>query len=349
MILVGQFDSPFVRRVAVTLHLYGMPFTRNAISVFTDAAEMARINPLVRIPSLVLDSGETLIDSAAILGALDEMVGPDRALSPPSGAARRRVLQATAMATGAIDKARVWVYERHFQPPGQRSKTKLARYETQLAGALSWLDAQIRDGCLCGPTRSQAGVTAAVLVFYLKLRVVPAFSELMAWENFRKPISFRGARLAHWSRSPWSNSEIETPQRTLKGHGEVEQRSEIPYIRRRKQRNDLVEVNRPTVCVDLIAHVATIAHVNRPTFLGFPSKLTEIRSCPLISVSDQFIEQFGRLRGDAAFARPGPVVGLKSARKADRATSQVAVKPPKSWPTCGRCLPGPNRCPRQPR
>ena len=89
MILVGQYDSPFVRRVGVTLHLYEIPFTRNAISVFTDAGEMAQINPLVRIPSLVLDSGETLIDSAAILDTLDEMVGPSRALTPASGAVRR--------------------------------------------------------------------------------------------------------------------------------------------------------------------------------------------------------------------------------------------------------------------
>ena len=104
MILVGQYDSPFVRRVGVTLHLYGIPFTRNAISVFTDVDEMARINPLVRIPSLVLDSGETLIDSAAILDTLDEMVGPSRALTPPSGTARRRVMQATALAAGAISE-----------------------------------------------------------------------------------------------------------------------------------------------------------------------------------------------------------------------------------------------------
>jgi len=177
MILVGQYDSPFVRRVAVTLHLYGMPFTRNAISVFTDADEMARINPLVRIPSLVLDGGETLIDSAAILDTLDEMVGPGRALTPPSGAARRRVLQATAMAAGAMDKAGAWAYERHFHPPGQRNQTMLARYEAQLAGALSWLDAQARDGHLCGPALSQADICAATLVFYLKLRVAPAFPE----------------------------------------------------------------------------------------------------------------------------------------------------------------------------
>ena len=177
MILVGQYDSPFVRRVGVTLHLYGIPFTRNAISVFADAAEMARINPLVRIPSIVLDSGETLIDSAAILDTLDAMVGPSRALTPPSGATRRRVLQATAMAAGAMDKAGAWVYERQFHPRGQRNETMLARYEAQLAGALSWLDVQTRDRHLCGPALTQADISAACLVSYLKLRVVPAFPE----------------------------------------------------------------------------------------------------------------------------------------------------------------------------
>jgi glutathione S-transferase len=53
----------------------------------------------------------------------------------------------------------------------------LARYEAQLAGALSWLDAQTRDGRLCGPALSQADISAATLVFYLKLRVAPAFPE----------------------------------------------------------------------------------------------------------------------------------------------------------------------------
>ena len=136
---------------------------------------MARINPLVRIPSLVLNSGETLIDSAAILDTLDEMVGPGRALTPPSGVERRQVLQATAMAVGAMDKAGAWVYERHFHPPGQRNEKLLERYAAQLAGALFWLDAQTRDGHLCGRALSQADISAGALVFYLKLRVAPAF------------------------------------------------------------------------------------------------------------------------------------------------------------------------------
>ena len=101
MILVGQYDSPFVRRVAVTLHHYHMPFSRNTISVFGDAAKMKKINPLIRIPSLILENGETLIDSVAIIDYLDEMAGPARALVPPHGAERRKIMQATALAHGA--------------------------------------------------------------------------------------------------------------------------------------------------------------------------------------------------------------------------------------------------------
>ena len=86
MILVGQYDSPYVRRVAISLKLAGLQFTRNTASVFADAEEMRRINPLGRIPSLVLDDGEVLIDSAAILDYIDELIGPERALLPARGA-----------------------------------------------------------------------------------------------------------------------------------------------------------------------------------------------------------------------------------------------------------------------
>ncbi len=104
MILVGQYDSPYVRRVAVTLHHYGIPFTRNPISVFSDATDMARINPLVRIPSLILDDGEVVIDSSAIIDYLDEVAGPPKALTPRWGAERRHVMQLIAVACGATDK-----------------------------------------------------------------------------------------------------------------------------------------------------------------------------------------------------------------------------------------------------
>ena len=52
MILVGQMDSPFVRRVAVTLNLYAMPFEREIISVYGDADAVRKINPLGKVPAV---------------------------------------------------------------------------------------------------------------------------------------------------------------------------------------------------------------------------------------------------------------------------------------------------------
>src|SRR5258705_13321910 len=106
MILVGQYDSPFVRRVAVSLRLLGFAYEHDTRSVFGDFESMRRTNPLGRIPSLVLEDGEVLIDSVAILDWLDEAVGPGRALLPAAGAARRRALPLLAPASGALAKAR---------------------------------------------------------------------------------------------------------------------------------------------------------------------------------------------------------------------------------------------------
>ena len=141
MQLVGQYDSPYVRRVAISLHLLGLPFTRNAISVFSDAEEMGRINPLVRVPSLVLDDGEVLIDSGAILDHIDETVGASRALLPRHGPERRLALRIIALASGAIDKAGAIVYERVLRPADKVHEPWVDRCRAQLTGALRALDA----------------------------------------------------------------------------------------------------------------------------------------------------------------------------------------------------------------
>jgi glutathione S-transferase len=177
MILVGQYDSPYVRRVAVTLHLYGIPFQRNTISVFGDAEEMARIHPLVRIPSLILDDGEVLIDSAAIIDHLDETVGPAMALTPRSGKERRRVMQATVAATGAIDKAGAVVYERHFHDGAHLSQPWETRCKQQLMGTLGWLESRLKGEWLAGLKMTHADIAAACMVGYLMLRLPEALRE----------------------------------------------------------------------------------------------------------------------------------------------------------------------------
>lgn len=173
MILVGQYDSPFVRRVAVTLHLYGLPFERNRMSVFDPA--MVDINPLVRIPSLIIDGGETLYDSAAILDYLDQYVGPQRALMPASGEMRRKVMQATVLATGTIDKAGTVVYERHFHTKQGISHDWTARCLSQVTGALVHLDAHAQEPWYFGKTMTQADVTIGCMIGYFHLRLQECF------------------------------------------------------------------------------------------------------------------------------------------------------------------------------
>jgi glutathione S-transferase len=166
MILVGQYDSPFVRRVAISLRVLGLVHEHDTRSVFGDFASMRKTNPLGRIPSLMLDSGETLIDSAAILDHLDEMVGPSRALIPPSGKARRDALQRIALASGTIEKiGGGYNYEMLIRPAQYRWPEWIERCTTQGLGglaaleALDWPDAPI----------DQAQITAVCAFDYIQV------------------------------------------------------------------------------------------------------------------------------------------------------------------------------------
>ncbi|HVY99994.1 MAG TPA: glutathione S-transferase [Dongiaceae bacterium] len=142
MILTGQYDSPFVRRVAISLRVLGFDYAHDTRSVFGDFDSMRQTNPLGRIPSLTLDDGEVLIDSAAILDHLDEAAGPARALLPREGEARRRALRLIALATGAVDKAGASAYERIIRPAAYRWPDWIRRLRVQAEGAIAALAAE---------------------------------------------------------------------------------------------------------------------------------------------------------------------------------------------------------------
>jgi glutathione S-transferase len=138
MFLIGQYDSPFVRRVAIALRLYGLPFEHRPWSTFGDADKIAPYNPLRRVPTLVLDSGEALIESAAILDYLDETIGPGKAMIAPRGEGRRKQLHTIALATGLGDKAVSLVYERVLRK--EQLTLWVERCEAQIGGVLAALE-----------------------------------------------------------------------------------------------------------------------------------------------------------------------------------------------------------------
>ena len=138
MILIGQYDSPFVRRVAIALRLYGLAFEHRPWSTFGEGDRIAPYNPLRRVPTLVLDSGEALIESTAILDYLDELVGPQNAMIAADGPGRRHALKVCALATGLGDKAVSLVYERVLRKDAL--KLWVERCEAQIGGVLEVLE-----------------------------------------------------------------------------------------------------------------------------------------------------------------------------------------------------------------
>jgi glutathione S-transferase len=166
VILVGQYDSPFVRRVAVSLRVLGFAYEHDKRTVFGDFDSMRTTNPLGRIPSLVLDDGTVLIDSAAILDWLDQTVGPGRALIPREGSARQRALRRIAFATGVVDKFGAAAYERIIRPSQFRWPEWIERCRTQGQGALAAL--AVEPWPADAPL-DQAAISTACAIRYVRL------------------------------------------------------------------------------------------------------------------------------------------------------------------------------------
>jgi glutathione S-transferase len=189
MILIGMFDSPFVRRVAVSLNFLGLPFEHRNWSVGKDFESIRKYNPLGRVPTLVLANGDALVESAAILDYLDEVAGPKRALLPASGRARRDALQLMAIATGAAEKGVLQIYESAFRPEHKRHEPWIERCRTQMQAAMGALEAQAKSRggrWLVGDSLSQADITVTCVATFLNLAfqvdpessIYPALGEL---------------------------------------------------------------------------------------------------------------------------------------------------------------------------
>jgi glutathione S-transferase len=139
MILIGQYDSPFVRRVGIALAFYGLPFEHRPWSSFGEADKIRQYNPLTRVPTLVLDNGEVLIDSHIILDYLDSLVPAAARMFPAAEPARHQALKVAALATGLGDMAVSLFYETKLHAAA--SDVLVKRRRTQIADVFAALEA----------------------------------------------------------------------------------------------------------------------------------------------------------------------------------------------------------------
>jgi len=102
--LIGTHSSPYTRRVAITLQLYGLGYEIQKTTPFGEGkAKLREINPAAKIPILLLPDGEVLSESHVILDHLDSLA-PGEPLTPTSGPDRRKVLMYAGIASASIDK-----------------------------------------------------------------------------------------------------------------------------------------------------------------------------------------------------------------------------------------------------
>src|ERR1700682_2700267 len=116
MILVGRYRSPFTRRVAISMQLLGIAYEHRPHTTWRNLKEVRAVNPVGRVPALVLDTGETLFDSSAILDYLDQLAGPKCSLVPPKEPQRHEVLRVVACAMGVLEKVVAALYEQTMRP-----------------------------------------------------------------------------------------------------------------------------------------------------------------------------------------------------------------------------------------
>jgi glutathione S-transferase len=190
MRLIGMLDSPYVRRVAISLQLLGLGFEHRPVSVFRAFDEFRAINPVVKAPSLVCDDGTVLMDSSLMLEYAEGLAQAQgrRSLMPANLARRQADLRVIGLGLAACEKSVQIIYERGLRPPEKQHEPWVERVTGQLLAALAGLEAEIarRPPAATVGEMTQAGVTSAVSWHFIHTmlpQIVPAarFATLAAF------------------------------------------------------------------------------------------------------------------------------------------------------------------------
>lgn len=164
MKLFGGFGSPFTRRVGVTLRLYQLEHEHIVLrgSVPEELEQLQKFNPLGRVPALETDDGRAIVDSAAILDYLDQLVGPDKSLTPPSGDGRSEVMNIIGIASGAVEKSISCYYEEGVnakRPPEMVYRPWVDRMYEQTKEGVEALEGMMKGPWMTGEALTQADIS----------------------------------------------------------------------------------------------------------------------------------------------------------------------------------------------
>jgi glutathione S-transferase len=193
MKLLWSSRSPFARKVMVAAHEVGVAARiatqRVVVSANKPSAEVMALNPLNKIPTLVLQDGTPLYDSRVICEFLDSLHdGPK--LLPPDGAARWLALQRQAFGDGLLDVLILRLAEQN-RPRELQSESHLAAYRLKVTSALDRIET---EGLATAERPDVGHISIGCALGYLDFRFAPD-----NWRTGRRNLS---AWYADFARRP---------------------------------------------------------------------------------------------------------------------------------------------------
>lgn len=158
-----MLDSPFVRKVAITLDFLGLPFEHSSVSVFRHFDRFQQLNPVVKAPTLICDDGTVLMDSSLIVQYAESTLPASATLWSQDQPARRAEFRAVSLAHAACDKAAQLVYEQNLRPKDFQYEPWMRRVTTQLQAAMAGLERELANHeASFTRERSHATIAAAI-------------------------------------------------------------------------------------------------------------------------------------------------------------------------------------------
>ena len=169
MKLIGSLTSPFVRKVRVVLAEKKIECEFEIDSPWTPETNVPNINPLGKIPVLVLDEDTVLFDSRVISEYLDN-VAPNNKLMPAPNRERTEVKRWEALADGICDAAALIFLEKK-RPAERQDPEWIARQESKLIRGLDYMAEQLGEHTWCMGTHfSMADIATGCALGYLAFR-----------------------------------------------------------------------------------------------------------------------------------------------------------------------------------
>ena len=137
--------SPFARKARILIRETGLAGRleeiETAVSPVAPNEDLARENPLIKIPALVTDNGDLLYDSTVICEYLDTLHG-GRKIFPAAGPQRFSALRRQSLTDGMLDAAVLCRYETAVRPEALRWKDWIEGQKRKVFGGLGVLEAE---------------------------------------------------------------------------------------------------------------------------------------------------------------------------------------------------------------